>query len=316
MVPHLLSTLRSILAPLACEYEIVFVNDGSKDATLQLLVDAAASDYRIKVVGLSRNFGQQIAITAGLDMACGDAVIVMDADLQDPPDLIPRMLELYEQGYDVVSPQRVSREQDGVLKRATARGFYWVMKRIDPRFLPEVGDFRLLSSAALTVIRQYRERHRFLRGLIASMGLKEAVIPFDRKSRIAGQTKYPMSKMLKFAWTAITSFSGLPLRLVMGMGFILTALAFLGTLYVLYSALVLHDVVPGWTSMIVVQTIFSGAILISVGVVGDYVSRIYEEMKGRPLYIVNEAVNLDEVEQPRRCVVLTRPRSGIGVSGR
>lgn len=223
-LPELLPALTQILSKMDCEHELLFVNDGSSDDSLRLLRNAASSDPSIKVLGFGRNFGHQAAITAGLDFASGDAVVIMDADLQDPPELLPKMLELYRQGYDVVSPQRVLRRGDGVFKRATASLFYWMMRRmVDQRMLPEVGDFRLFSRAALLVIRNFREHYRFMRGLVAWMGLKEAIVPFERQSRAAGSTKYSLFKMIRFAWVAISSFSALPLRLSLPFGALLTA---------------------------------------------------------------------------------------------
>jgi dolichol-phosphate mannosyltransferase len=264
----------------------------------------------VKVLEFSRNFGHQAAITAGLDFAAGDAVVVLDADLQDPPELLPEMVDLYRRGYDVVSAQRVARAGDGLFKRATAALFYWLIRKtVDRRVLPEVGDFRLFSRAAVTALRRFREQHRFMRGLVAWLGLKEVILPFQRQPRAAGETKYPLSKMLRFAWTAITSFSALPLRLIVGAGGLVTA-AGLGT-----ACYVLHDLIregsagAAWAPLISLQLLLSGVTLLAVGLVGDYVGRIYEEVKGRPLYVVAEAVNvLPRAAPPVRAVVLpTRP---------
>ena len=218
-IPHLVPSLRSVLDRLSCEYEIVFVDDGSADESLALIEEVAKQDPRVKVFALSRNFGHQAAITAGLDFAEGDAVVVMDADLQDPPDVLVPMLRHYQEGYDVVSAQRVQRDGDGLFKRWTAKCFYWLMKTmVDERLPPEVGDFRLFSRKALVAIRSFREQHRFMRGLVSWLGLREAIVPFERHSRVAGKTKYPLYRMLRFAWTAISSFSALPLRISTGTG--------------------------------------------------------------------------------------------------
>ena len=224
-LPALLAALRPVLDMLECEYEILFVDDGSRDGSRKLLDAVAAADARVKVLGFSRNFGHQAAITAGLDIAAGDAVVVMDADLQDPPELLPELVELYRQGFDVVSAQRVGRTGETAFKRATAGVFYGLMRRaVDPRLQPQVGDFRLLSRAAVTGLRGFREQHRFLRGLVAWLGLKEAIVPFHRPPRVAGTTKYPTWKMVRFAWTAISSFSALPLRLCLAGGLALVCL--------------------------------------------------------------------------------------------
>ncbi|HEV2445737.1 MAG TPA: glycosyltransferase family 2 protein, partial [Candidatus Sulfopaludibacter sp.] len=219
VLPLTLARLRSVLQAMGCDYEIVFVNDGSRDRTFDILDREAAADSRIKAVSFSRNFGHQAAVTAGLDFASGDAVVVMDADLQDPPELLPKMVELYRQGYDVVSPQRTSREGETWFKRQTANLFYGLMRKLADANMPkQVGDFRLLSREAVRAMRQFREQHRFMRGMVAWLGLKEVLLPFERQARAAGETKYPLWKMLRFSWTAITSFSAVPLRLTMSLG--------------------------------------------------------------------------------------------------
>jgi len=312
-LPELLRSLGQILSEMDCEYELLFVNDGSRDDSLAMLRTVARSDSRVKVLGFGRNFGHQTAITAGLDFAAGDAVVVMDGDLQDPPELLPAMLDLYRQGYDVVSAQRVVRRGDGLFKRATASLFYWIMRRmVDERILPEVGDFRLFSRAALVAIRSFREQHRFMRGLVAWLGLKEAILPFERQARAAGSTKYSFFKMMRFAWIAISSFSALPLRLSLPFGAVLTAAGLIYFAYSVYSALVEKTTVPGWTSLVCLQVVFSGAILMAVGLLGDYVARIYEEAKGRPLYVVTDAINIhkDAADVARAVILPSREETG------
>ena len=310
-LPELLPALRAVLSKIDCEYELLFVNDGSSDHTQDALARASQEDPRIKAVGFSRNFGHQVAVTAGLDFASGDAVVVMDADLQDPPELLPQMVALYREGYQVVSAQRIKRKGESLFKRATAAGFYWIMRTlVDRRLQPEVGDFRLFSREAVVAIRRFREQHRFMRGLVAWLGLREAILPFERQPRVAGETKYPLGKMLRFAWTAVASFSALPLRLTISGGLIVAALGFLYAIYSTYEGLVLHHTVPGWTSLICLVTIFSGAILAAIGLVGDYVGRIFEEAKGRPLYIVSSLINVDApVELPERALVVEDRRA-------
>ncbi len=298
-LPSLLVALRRVLDAMDCDHEIVFVDDGSRDASRSMLAEAAARDGRIRVLNFSRNFGHQAAITAGLDFAEGDAVVVMDADLQDPPELLPQMVALYEEGYEVVSAQRVGREGEGPFKRGTAAMFYALMRRaVDERLRPQVGDFRLFSRAAVTALRGLREQHRFVRGMVAWLGLKEAIIPFRRPARVAGETKYPAWKMARFAWTAISSFSALPLKLSLGGGLMMTAIGLIYSAYVVYETIVLKTTVRGWSSLICLQLLFSGATLTAIGLVGDYVARIYEESKGRPLYIIADALNLPSVIAP------------------
>lgn len=304
VVPLLLKRLRETLHEFA--WEVVFVDDGSSDGTPNILAREALRDPRIKLLRFSRNFGHQAAVTAGLDFANGDAVIVMDADLQDPPELLPRMLALFEQGYDIVSPQRISREGETLFKRWTAKIFYQTLSRMaNQPMTPDVGDFRLFSRRAVLAIRSLREQHRYMRGMVAWLGLKEVMLPFDRKARAAGETHYPFLKMLRFAWTGVTSFSAFPLRISIAAGCMLSAAGFLYLLRVIYLALWTKTLVPGWASVVALQCVFSGMILLALGGIGDYVARNYEEAKGRPLYVVTEVRNVSMAEKclPRAVVL-------------
>jgi glycosyltransferase involved in cell wall biosynthesis len=297
VLPLTMSSLASILAQIDWSYEIIAVDDGSTDRSLEVLRQLAAADDRIKVVSFSRNFGHQAAITAGMDFAGGDAIVIIDADLQDPPELIPIMIEQHEKGYDVVSPQRVRRDGDSWFKRKTAACFYWLMRKgVDSRLPPEVGDFRLLSRRVVLALRQCREHQRFMRGLVAWLGFSEILIPFERRARAAGETKYPFWKMIRFAWTAITSFSALPLRLSIVIGLISSALAFAYFVWAIYAALIMKKVIQGWTSVVAFQAFSAGVILLSVGLIGEYIAKIYEESKQRPLYVVGALTNLDSSE--------------------
>jgi polyisoprenyl-phosphate glycosyltransferase len=304
----LLDALARVLATMDCEHEIVFVDDGSRDHTRELLEAAAKEDPRMKVLSLSRNFGHQAAITAGLDFATGDAVVVMDADLQDPPELLPQMLARFREGFDVVSAQRVERDGDGPLKRATAALFYGLMRRsVDARLVPQVGDFRLLSRHAVLALRQFREQHRFMRGLVAWLGLREAIVPFRRPPRVAGTTKYSAWKMMRFAWTAISSFSALPLKLALFGGLTLVAVGAAYSAYALYETIRSPNAGTSWAALVCLQLLLSGATLTAVGLLGDYVARIYDEAKGRPLYVISETRNLDpDSPDPQRAVCLAR----------
>ena len=309
-LPELLAAVRRVMSATEYDYELIIVDDGSTDGTTSLLEAAASADSKIKILVFSRNFGHQVAITAALDHALGDAVAVIDADLQDPPELLPRMLEKLRQGYDIVSAQRITRKGDGFFKRFTARLFYWVMqKSMDQRLTPQVGDFRMFSRRAIVGLRQLHERHRFMRGMVAWLGLKEAIVPYDRQPRVAGTTKYSASRMLRFAWTAASSFSAIPLRLSMYSGLIVTAGGLAYAAYSVYASYVLKATVPGWTSLIVINVIFSGTILTAIGLVGDYLARIYEEAKGRPLYIVANTINLNPAMRAANGVVLPPPVS-------
>jgi dolichol-phosphate mannosyltransferase len=306
-IHQLLSTIRSVMATEEhYTYEVVLVDDGSTDGSSELLRQVAAEDSRVKVLFFSRNFGHQAAITAGLDVASGDAVVVMDGDLQDPPELLPDMLKLFQQGFDVVSAQRESRAGERRMKLYTARLFYWFMRKmVSERVHSEVGDFRMFSRRAVVAIRQFREQHRFMRGMVAWLGLKEVILPYHRKGRTAGETKYTWIKMLRLAWTAISSFSALPLLLSIYLGFFVTLCGFGYLAFTLFARFVLKATVPGWTSLVCLNIIFSGATLLSIGLVGEYVARIYEEAKERPLYVVSNSINLQN-NQPlvARAVIL------------
>src|ERR1019366_2327266 len=287
-LPALMARLRPIVRGLDCDSELIFVNDGSTDETSRMLRELSVVDHRVKVLSFSRNFGHQTAITAGLDFANGDATAVMDADLQDPPELLPEMLRLMSQGYDVVSAQRQAR--------------------------PEVGAFRLFSRAAVLAIRKFREQHRFMRGLVAWLGLKEVIIPFQREERAHGTTKYPLFKMLQLAWTAVSSFSAFPLRLSTNLGMFVTLFGLGYLLYSIFAALIAKATMPGWTSLVCLQIIFSGTILTAVGLVGSYVARIYEESKQRPLYVIAGLNNFEAAETlPQRGVVLESSNAGTAI---
>jgi len=310
ILPFLLARLRDALHQL--EFEVIFVDDGSSDATARILGREAMEDPRIRLVRFSRNFGHQAAVTAGLDFANGDAVVVMDADLQDPPELIPRLVEFFEQGYDIVSPQRISRESETFLKQWTAKSFYRILSRMaDQPLTPQVSDFRLFSRRAVLAIRSLREQHRYMRGLASWLGLREVFVPFERPARAAGETKYSLWKMMRFAWTGISSFSAFPLRISISVGCFLSLIGFVYLLRVLYLALFTTTLVPGWASVVAMQCVFSGVILLALGAIGDYVARTYEETKNRPLYVVTEMLNVampaDSQERLKRAVILAEP---------
>ena len=310
-LPRLFEAVLALVDSLACDCELIFVDDGSHDSTGRLLRAAARQDSRVKIVQFTRNFGHQAAITAGLDVANGDAVVVMDADLQDPPELLPDMIARFEEGYDVVSAQRISRRGDGFLKRLTARWFYRLMQwAVDERLPPEVGDFRLFSRRVVIALREFREQHRYVRGLVAWLGPKEAIVPFHRGSRVAGATKYSMWKMLKFAWTAISSFSALPLKLSLYLAAFLFLCGVLDAGYLLARSTAPGSATTGWGSFVVIQLLTAAAILFAIALLGDYVARIYDEAKGRPLYVVGETINLSfPSPAPHRGIWLSRRSS-------
>jgi len=304
-MPHLFAALPPVLNKISDTYEIIMVDDGSSDGTREWLRDAATRDSRIKLISFSRNFGQQAAMTAGLDYARGDVVVVMDCDLQDPPELLEKMLDKLNQGYDVVSCQRASRAGESFFKKTTATAFYQLMRRaIDRRIPPEVGDFRMYSRSAVQAIRSFREQHRFMRGLVAWLGLKEALIQFDRPPRVAGETKYPVSKLIRLAWTAISSSSAVPLKLCSyaGAGLLFGGAALnIGAVLAALSLIPLTSSALFWAGL---QLSLSGINLCAVGLLGDYVGRIYEESKHRPLYIVWETQNIPAIQHKDRTVWL------------
>jgi dolichol-phosphate mannosyltransferase len=284
--------------PAATAAEVVIVDDGSADGTLDGLLEWAEADPRVRVIGLARNFGHQAAVTAGLDAARGDAIVVMDADLQDPPEVITDMVDEYRRGYDVVYGRRVSRAGEGWFKRLTAWGFYRIMRGFVHKALPvDCGDFRLVSRRCLDAVLAMRETHRFLRGMVAWVGFNQTTVDYERAARVAGETKYPLRKMLHFAWTAAVSFSPAPLRLALAVGALLGAFGLAYGVYAVGRFFLGYANVPGWTSVIAVTCLVGGGVLVGIGILGEYVGRIFEEVKGRPLYIVGVRANVaDEPE--------------------
>jgi dolichol-phosphate mannosyltransferase len=274
-------------------WEVVFIDDGSKDASLSMLREMAQAEPRFKVVAFARNFGHQMAITAGVDKAEGDAVVIMDADLQDPPEVVSEMIECWRAGFDVVYGVRRSRAGETVFKKLTAALFYRLLRSmLGGISIPvDAGDFRLMSRAVVLTLRALRERHRFVRGMVAWIGFKQSALLYDREARFAGETKYPFSKMLRFALDAITSFSIAPLRLASWLGVASAVVAVVYALFAVYSKVFRGDVVQGWTTLMIAVALGTSAQLFMIGILGEYIGRIYEEMKGRPLYITAELLN-------------------------
>ena len=287
VIAPLRNAINTFASSLLGEIELILVNDGSSDRTLARLAEWAASDHRVTVLHLSRNFGHQIAATAGLDHATGDAVVLLDADLQDPLVVIHRMIDRYCEGYDVVLGQRESRAGESSCKRLSAWMFYRVMRGLVYWDLPpDVGDFRLISRQCLDAVKQMRETHRFLRGIVAWVGFPQAVVPYRRQRRVAGVTKYPLQKMLAFAWTAATSFSTLPLRFSVILGALAGVFGIEEGIRALLARFLGWYTIPGWTSLTVLVSLIGSALLMSIGVLGEYIAKLYEQSKGRPLYIV------------------------------
>ncbi|TGL04515.1 glycosyltransferase [Leptospira bouyouniensis] len=296
VLPFLKDRLMQFLRTLGLKVEIIFVNDGSRDNTIFQLVEWANSDPSIQVLSLSRNFGHQIAVTAGMDYASGDAIVIMDADLQDPPEIIIEMLAKYREGYDVVYGQRLTRTGETLFKKWTAWIFYRIMKILVHKDLPlDTGDFRLISRRCVNALNGLRENHRFLRGMNAWIGFPQTPVFYNRDPRIAGETKYPLKKMLSLAVNAAVSFSPIPLRFSLALGFFIAFIGFLVGIYALFRAFqhfILQTPIvynPGWATIVTLICLIGGSILISIGILGEYVARIFEETKGRPLYIVEFA---------------------------
>lgn len=277
-------------------YELIFVNDGSTDKTLPLLEEIAVADKCVKVVSFARNFGHQAAVTAGIAKAQGDALVIIDADLQDPPELIPDMVELWQQGHEVVYAKRKKRKGESKFKLITAKFFYRFLDAMTDIQIPtDTGDFRLIDRKVAEVFKTMPERNRFIRGMVSWIGFSQIPIEYERDERFAGETKYPLKKMLKFASDGIVSFSVKPLRLVLLLGFIATFIAILLFLYAVLGKLFFPAATSGgWASLMATIAFFGGIQLLSLGVVGEYIARIYEESKDRPLYIVAKEINMDE----------------------
>jgi len=289
-IPDLVKQLRRVSGFLDGQAEIVLVDDGSRDASHELMVAASDEDPRIKVLQLSRNFGHQAAITAGMDFASGQAVVVMDADLQDPPEVILEMAKRWQEGYEIVYAVRERREGESFLKKATARLYYALARRLaDVDQYMDVGDFRLVDRKALDAFLQMRERDRYVRGMFCWVGFRQIAVPYVRVSRQAGRSKYSLRKMLKLASDGIVGFSSAPLRLGIAVGMVMAIGAVGYGLLALALKLAGLPYVPGYASLLVTITFLSGVQLIVIGVIGLYLARVYDEVRGRPLYLVREA---------------------------
>jgi len=290
IIPELYRRVVQTMDSTGEPWEMICVNDGSRDSSLQLLTQLHEKDPRIKVIDFSRNFGHQIAITAGADFAEGQAVVVIDSDLQDPPEVILGFIEKWREGYEVVYGQRTHREGETWFKLTTAKLFYRLLKRITDVEIPiDTGDFRLMDRRVVLAMRQLREQHRFMRGLSSWVGFKQIGVEYERAERFAGETKYPLSKMVRLANTAITNFSYLPLQLATYMGFGLAGISLISMLVAIILRLSGSNFFLGQATTLVSVLFLGGIQLIVLGIIGEYLGRIYDEVKGRPLYIVSHA---------------------------
>ena len=289
------SRLLQVLSPSVAAFEIIFVNDGSSDRSPELLDAICLSDVRFRALHFSRNFGHQAAVTAGLHAVRGDCAVVIDADLQDPPELVLVMLEKWREGYEVVYAQRVARQGEGIFKRGAASLFYTLLGSVSEIDIPrDTGDFCLMDRRVVDLLNALPERNRFLRGLRAWLGFKQIAVPFERPPRFAGQTKYPLTRMIALATDAVFALSKAPLRIATYLGFATSLVSFiLGVVFIIERLTRDSGIARGWASTIVIVLFLGGIQLICIGVIGEFIGRIYDEVKGRPLYIVARSTGLE-----------------------
>ena len=302
--------LADVFPLLDGEAEVLFVDDGSTDLSYPLMLELHRGDPRFKVIQLARNFGHQLAITAGIELANGDAVVVMDGDLQHPPELLPELAARWREGYDVVYAVMTERPE-GWLKRQTARFFYRLLRKLSNVDIPAAaGDFRLADRRVVEAFRAMPERNRFVRGMFAWLGFRQIAVTYAAPARFAGRSKYTLPKMIRLATDGLLSFSTRPLRLALDLGFVVSGLSFLFGVATLISKFAGAFLVPGWLSIVLITSFVGGIQLVVVGVVGEYVGRIYDEVKARPLYLVRELHGFTQEPQPGRAVVRSSETSG------
>ncbi len=298
-LPHFYERIVQVMEGVGEPFELVLINDGSRDGSFRVMVVLHGRDPRVGVIDFSRNFGHQIAISAGLDYARGKAVVVIDSDLQDPPEVIPALIERWKQGAEVVYAQRATRQGETKFKLFTASLFYQLIGRITSVSIPrDVGDFRLMDRNVVDTLVKMREQHRFMRGLSAWVGFKQEAVQYDRQERFAGTTKYPLTKMIKFSLDAITSFSHLPLQLATSFGFFLAGISLLGIIVAVFLRLVTGAIV-GQASTLILVLFLGGIQLIFLGIIGEYLGRIYDEVRARPLYVVHHTLGVQKPEMPQ-----------------
>ncbi len=288
IIPELYKRLLDSISEITADYELIFVNDGSKDNSLSELLKLTTNNNKVFYINFSRNFGHQIAVTAGLEVCSGNAVVIIDGDLQDPPELIPELYSKYKEGYEVVYAKRAERKNESLFKKASAKLFYRILQRITSINIPvDTGDFRLIDKKIVDYLKKMPEQNKFLRGQIAWLGYKQTEVVFNRDDRKHGKTGYSFNQMLHFAMDGITSFSDKPLAFVSKLGFIISFVSFLIIVYATYSHFVLHRTITGWTSLIISSMFIGGVQLISIGIIGEYISRINKNVLNRPLYVID-----------------------------
>ncbi len=289
-IPNLLMRLRPVVEKTGMSYELVFINDGSRDKSLQLIKALAQADSHVRYIDFSRNFGHQVAVTAGIDMCKGNIIAIIDADLQDPPELIEEMISLIKQGNEVVYAKRRSRKDKNILKKAAYKTFYRLLARISNVDVPlDTGDFRVMTRKVAEVLKNMPEQHKFLRGQIAWLGFKQTFVEYDRDVRAAGEPGYTYKKLFKLAFDGITGFSNVPLRIATIMGFVVSGVSLALIIYALVSYFFFSSEMPkGWASLMIAISFIGGVQLICIGIIGEYISRLQTDIRNRPLYIVNE----------------------------
>jgi dolichol-phosphate mannosyltransferase len=288
--------LTKVMQGMDGSYELVFINDGSRDNTAQIIAGICEKDKHVRLINFSRNFGHMPAITAGMEHAKGEAIIVIDADLQDPPEVLPQMAAKWREGYDVVYGKRSMRKGETFFKKLTAKWFYRIINALSSVELPmDTGEFRLIDRKVCDAVNKLQEKNRYMRGLVSWVGFKQVAVEYIREERFAGETKYPLKKMIAFAMDAITSFSYKPLKLATSLGFIISFLGFVYTLVVIYQRLFTDSTVTGWSSTVGIILFTQGIVLVILGMMGEYIGRIYDEIKNRPTYIIREIIGEDEV---------------------
>lgn len=287
--------LKEVMHKNDINHELIFVNDGSKDKTIDILRGIALKDKCVKIIDFARNFGHQIAVTAGVNSSIGDAVVIIDADLQDPPELIIPMIEKWKEGFDVVYAKRKKRNGETWFKLITAKAFYKFLSNMSDVKIPrDTGDFRLIDRKVADAFNNMNERNRFIRGMVSWIGYNQTYIEYERDERFAGTTKYPLKKMIKFAKDGIIGFSSKPLKIVTRFGLFSIILSFTILIYSLVNKLIGKNIADGWTSIMTTITFFSGIQLLFLGVIGEYIARIYDETQNRPLYLIREKINFKE----------------------
>lgn len=289
--------LTAVMTALTEPYELIFVNDGSRDRTAALIAAFIQTDQNVRLINFTRNFGHMPAITAGMEYARGDAVIIIDADLQDPPEVLPDMATLWKEGYDVVYGKRKERKGETIFKRISARWFYRFINSMVPIDLPiDTGEFRLMDRKVCDAVNRLQEKHRYIRGLVSWVGFRQTAYEYVRVERFAGETKYPLRKMLAFAMDAITAFSYKPLKLATSIGFLISLCSFIYMLVILWQRIFTDTTIEGWASTVALILFTQGIVLMLLGLMGEYIGRIFEEIKNRPAYIVHETLGYENEE--------------------